>query len=167
MQLLPNIIVYIHAFSEAQVRELHCREITDLQLTMAKQETIIECQKTEMEKLTEDLHKKNSELANINQQCTKMTEELSAMQEKIEESNSTVSYYSAKWLMWFIWLALHVCLIVVQEEIEYGHLTLVEAGHMCLGEKHCETINNQRTAVAQLREKLKELELAKPPRKTT
>ena len=36
---------------------------------------------------------------------------------------------------------------------------------MCLGDNHCQTIENQRTAIAQLRERLSELELAKPPGK--
>lgn len=40
---------------------------------------------------------------------------------------------------------------------------LTEAGHVCLGEKHSEIINNQKIAISQLREKLNELELAKPP----
>lgn len=42
---------------------------------------------------------------------------------------------------------------------------LTEAGHVCLGEKHNDIISNQKTAIAQLREKLTELELAKPPSK--
>jgi len=47
-----------------------------------------------------------------------------------------------------------------------GHLTLVEAGHVCLGEKHHKIIKNQKAALAQLRERVNELELARPPRKT-
>ena len=38
-------------------------------------------------------------------------------------------------------------------------------GHACLGEKHDDIISNQRTAITQLREKVAELELAKPPSK--
>ncbi len=40
---------------------------------------------------------------------------------------------------------------------------LLEAGHVCLGDDHCQTIENQRTAIAQLQERLNELQLAKPP----
>ena len=40
---------------------------------------------------------------------------------------------------------------------------VTQAGHICLGEKHSEIINNQKIAIAQLRERVAELELAKPP----
>lgn len=40
---------------------------------------------------------------------------------------------------------------------------LTEAGHHCLREKHGDIIENQKTAIAQLRKKVSDLELAKPP----
>lgn len=39
---------------------------------------------------------------------------------------------------------------------------LVEAGHICLQEKHGNIIKNQKTALSQLRQRVGELELAKP-----
>jgi hypothetical protein len=42
---------------------------------------------------------------------------------------------------------------------------LTAAGHACLGERHGEIINNQKAAIAQFRERVTELELAKPPSK--
>ena len=44
-------------------------------------------------------------------------------------------------------------------------MTLTEQGHVCFGEKHQEIIRNQRTTIAQLRERVSELEQAKPPSK--
>lgn len=43
--------------------------------------------------------------------------------------------------------------------------TLTAAGHTCLGANHGDIISNQKTAIAQLRERVTELELAKPPSK--
>jgi len=40
---------------------------------------------------------------------------------------------------------------------------LTEAGHVCLKEKHGDIIENQKKALAQLRQKIGDLELAKPP----
>ena len=40
---------------------------------------------------------------------------------------------------------------------------LTEAGHMCLCEKHSDIISDQKTSISQLRQRLNELELAKPP----
>lgn len=66
---------------------MHSKEISDLQLTMAKQEAIIECQKTELEGLTEKVDEKTSQLDKRNQDCARMTEEISTIQKKLKDSN--------------------------------------------------------------------------------
>ena len=40
---------------------------------------------------------------------------------------------------------------------------MIQLGQRCSGEKHSDTITNQREAITQLRRQLNELELAKPP----
>ena len=42
---------------------------------------------------------------------------------------------------------------------------LMRVSQKCLGEKHGEVISHQREAIAQLKQRLSELELAKPPGK--
>ena len=43
------------------------------------------------------------------------------------------------------------------------HKDLQRVAQKCLGERHEEVLGTQKTAIAQLRQKLKDLELAKPP----
>lgn len=74
----------------AQLRDMHGKEISDLQLTMARQEAVIECQKTEIENLTENMRTKNSELANSNKQYVRVTRELEALQKQLEASSHKV-----------------------------------------------------------------------------
>ena len=66
------------------MQQLHCEELSDLQLTMAKQEAIIECQKTEIENLREKLEETTTELADQNQQYVKVAEEFKEIQKKME-----------------------------------------------------------------------------------
>ena len=46
---------------------------------------------------------------------------------------------------------------------DHGGDSLIQAGHICLCEKHANIISDQKTAISQLRQRLNELELAKPP----
>ena len=54
-------------------------------------------------------------------------------------------------------------MLLFSKIVQQSHRVLLEAGQVCLGDNHCQTIENQRTAIAQLRERLNELEVAKPP----
>lgn len=83
-------------FFLAQLQQLHCKEISDLQLTLARQEAVIECQKTEIDNLTEKVQKKTSELAEQNKQYIKIAEELKDIQRKLEESDQIVSYLHSR-----------------------------------------------------------------------
>ena len=74
----------------AHIKQRHEEEIADLQLTLAKQEAVIECQKGELENLNKSLGKKATELADKNYEHEKIAEQMSALQKSFEESESTV-----------------------------------------------------------------------------
>lgn len=75
----------------AQLKQMHSEEIADLQLTMAKQEAIIECQKNELESLGEKLDEKMSQLDQCSRECTKMAAEISALKKTLTESTPLAS----------------------------------------------------------------------------
>ena len=81
-------------FPTAQLKQMHSEEIADLQLTMAKQEAIIECQKNELESLGEKFAEKESQLDQSGQECMKMAEEISAIKKTLAESTSRASLES-------------------------------------------------------------------------
>lgn len=81
----------INILSTAQLTQSHSREVSDLQLAMAKQEAVIECQKNELESLGEKFDGKTLQLENSNQDCVRMTKELSAIQKRLAESTTMVS----------------------------------------------------------------------------
>lgn len=70
---------------------MHSEEISDLQLTMAKQEAIIECQKNELETLSKKVDKKTSQLDKNGLECARMTENISVLQKTLAESTTVVS----------------------------------------------------------------------------
>lgn len=122
---------------------------------MAVQETIIEQQKSEIE----NLHITTSELARRNQEQLKMTEELSdTIKKKTEETTIMVANHR----QCCVWISRSFLSMHMQDDRK-GFLALTEAGHVCLGEKHIDTINNQKIAISQFRQRINELELAKPP----
>lgn len=67
---------------------MHSTEISDLQLTMAKQEAVIECQKNELKSLGEKFDEKTSQLDQSSQDCARMTEEISVIQKRLTESTT-------------------------------------------------------------------------------
>ena len=75
----------------AQIRQSHEEEIADLQLTMAKQEAIIECLKSDLENLNNSLSSKTTELADKDHEIERIKEEMSALQRSFEASENVVS----------------------------------------------------------------------------
>ncbi len=65
-----------------------------MQLTMAKQEAVIECQKGELENLNESLSKKATKLADKNHENDKIREEMSALQKSFEASENVVRHFT-------------------------------------------------------------------------
>jgi len=61
-----------------------------LQLTMAKQETVIECQKSELEKLSEEVSRAREDLATKEQEYVEVSTELTKVNRELEEMNSVV-----------------------------------------------------------------------------
>lgn len=131
---------------------------------MAKQEAVMECQKTELDILAGNLREKTSDLEETKQECVKMAEELSVIQKEV----AAIVRYVCMCVCMEWWTHIIVSPIYQNDmDDKQRQFLLTEAGHVCLGEKHNDVISNQKTAIAQLREKLTELELAKPPSKNT
>ena len=64
--------------------------MADLQLTMAKQEATIACQKGEIEDMHENLSRKALELADKNHELEKINNQMTALQKEFEESENAV-----------------------------------------------------------------------------
>lgn len=71
---------------------MHREEISDLQLTMARQEAIIECQKTELDNLVEKLNGLSSELDKKSRECANLTEQILTIKKKLEEKSAMASF---------------------------------------------------------------------------
>ena len=52
---------------------------------------------------------------------------------------------------------------LINIRIQTCHKDLQRVAQKCLGERHEEVLGTQKTAIAQLKQKVKDLELAKPP----
>ena len=73
----------------------YCKEISDLQLTMAKQETIIEQQMSEIDALNEALSDNVSLLDSMRLEETKNREEFREIQKTISKGNDLVTFQSS------------------------------------------------------------------------
>lgn len=65
---------------------------------MAKQEAVMECQKTELDILARNLHEKTSDLDEAKQECIKMAEELSVIQKEVADIGTMVSYIACMYV---------------------------------------------------------------------
>ncbi|XP_064404542.1 forkhead-associated domain-containing protein 1-like isoform X2 [Halichondria panicea] len=109
-------------------------QLSDLQLTLSKQETSLEGKRSEVTHLQSVLQEKTTSLTAIIE-----TERCDA-EHKLLEMRNQLTHSS------------HV-----------GSSGLAQVGQRCTGEKHCDTIASQRRALSQLRDHIQELELTKPP----
>ena len=77
-------------FVVEELKSMHCKAISDLQVTMAKQEAIVEVKGDEIDVLTAHLSKKVAQLDDISAEFKKTKEELLSLQRRIAEGSDLV-----------------------------------------------------------------------------